>query len=154
MVEWITEDGTIDLGQFPIDQTLKNALDPDFKVFRNACRALQSMHIHAKEGAGVYLLGLLHHYKDDLQRLVEVVECLQLYQTKQCAEALIYEVRRVKSSNTTRRYISTVLKALSIFPLDMVEDGLTSLSEDKRFTPRMRKKFLEQIDDMQWEQDL
>ncbi len=150
---WITKSGAIDPGSFPIDQTLERTLDLDFEEFRQACSVLQSMHQHGKAGAAIYLLGLLHHYRDDLERLIEIVERLRGYTTKGCAEALLSEIRRVRSSNTTRRYISTILKTLSLFPLDLVEEGLIALSEDKTFTIKMRDKFRNLIEEKRWRYD-
>ena len=147
---WITEDGDIDPGKFPIDQTLERTLDQDFEEFRQACSVLRLMHQQGKIGAAIYLLGLLHHYRDNYERLIEIVTYLQGYKTRECAEALLSEIRRVKSSNTTRRYINTILKALSSFPLEMVENGLTVLAEDKTFTYKMRNKFSDLIEEKRW----
>lgn len=138
---WITKDGEIIFGKLPIDSPMERTLHPDFEIFRQACTVLKTMHLHGKTGAAIYLLGLLHHYRNDFARLSEVVDSLYGYKTQECAEALFLELRRVKSSNTTRRYIDTLLKALSFFPLNMVENGLNDLANDKMYTYKMRAKF-------------
>ena len=51
------------------------------------------------------------------------------------------ELKRVKSSNTTRRYLATVIKVLSSMPSELIEDGFQTLAEDSLFSPKMRDKF-------------
>jgi hypothetical protein len=50
-------------------------------------------------------------------------------------------LKRVKSSNTTRRYMETLIKVLSRMPLELVKEGFEALAEDKLFSPKMRDKF-------------
>ncbi|MBF8273023.1 MAG: hypothetical protein HW380_2128 [Magnetococcales bacterium] len=138
---WISPDGHILMEKLPIDSTLENSLHPNFEQFSDACRILQSMFLHGKSGAAIFLLGLLRHYQDDIRRSTEIVNALSGYKTKPCAQALLAELRRVKNSNSTRKYINTLLKALSYFPLELVEDGLSNLADDKTFTPKMRARF-------------
>jgi len=54
---------------------------------------------------------------------------------------LFGEFKRVKSSNTTRRYLGAVIKVLSQMPPKLVEAGFDSLADDKSFSPKMREKF-------------
>jgi hypothetical protein len=56
-------------------------------------------------------------------------------------EALINELRRVMSSNTTRRYLDAVLTALSRLPGELVYDRLLELSRDRSFSVKWRRKF-------------
>jgi len=61
--------------------------------------------------------------------------------TKPCADLLFSELKRIKSSNTTRRYLATVIEALSSMPTELIEDGFQTLAEDSSFSPKMRDKF-------------
>ena len=61
--------------------------------------------------------------------------------TKPCADLLFGELKRVKSSNTTRRYLGEVIKVLSSMPSELTEEGFEALAEDKSFSPKMRDKF-------------
>jgi hypothetical protein len=61
--------------------------------------------------------------------------------TKPCAELLFEELKRVRSSNTTRRYLGAVIKVLSAMPSELVEEGFEALAEGKSFSYKMRDKF-------------
>lgn len=138
---WITEEGSLDLRRFPIDSVLKQSLVENEQDFRTGCTLLGSMQSHGRTEAGVYLLGLLRYWQDDLARLAIVVENLRFLHTAACTDALLSELRRVRSSNTTRGYLSTILKSLSYFPVELVADGLEALAEDSSFSQKMRRKF-------------
>jgi hypothetical protein len=140
-VPWITADGSFDVRKFPIDSILEHTLSEKLDEFRTGCTWLQSMHTSGRAEAGVYLLGLLRHYQNDLERLGVVVEKLQGYNTASCADALFSELRRVKSSNSTRGYLRLVLKTLSSFPYEIVSEELDRLVQDRSFTYKMRNKF-------------
>ncbi|HBR09813.1 hypothetical protein LR021_05395 [Candidatus Bipolaricaulota bacterium] len=140
-VPWITDDGYFDPSKFPVDTVLKQTLSKDYEQFWNGCRMMQTIYQSDRPEAGVYLLGLLHHYRNDLERLVVVVETLRGFHTIECADALFSELLRIKSSNTTRKYLRMVIATLSSFPDGMVEEGFQRLAEDKSFSYRMRKKF-------------
>ena len=145
---WITEEGSIDLCQFPIDSVLKQSVSEDEQDFRTGCTLLGSMQSHGRTEAGVYLLGLLRYWQDDLDRLTTVVENLSYYRTATCADALFRELRRIRSSNTTRRYLSAVLDALLRFPKELVAESLEALAEDTSFSYKMRRKFREALESM------
>jgi hypothetical protein len=61
--------------------------------------------------------------------------------TQPCADLLFGELKRVKSSNTTRRYLDAVIKVLSLMPPELVQARWETLAEDKSFSPKMRDKF-------------
>jgi hypothetical protein len=61
--------------------------------------------------------------------------------TKPCADLLFGELKRVKSSNTTRRYLTTVIEILSLMPSELIKEDFEKLSEDRSFSPKMRDKF-------------
>jgi hypothetical protein len=92
--------------------------------------------------ACIYLVGLLGYYASDLQKLEVIAEQLSHFAHETAANALFAEIRRVKSSNTTRRYLDHVLRSLAHFPSDLVTAGLQDLADDKSFSSKMRDKFL------------
>ena len=138
---WITSEGTIDLAELPIDGILKEAIDSEFERFRSACVLLGSMASAGRLEAGLYLVGLLGCYASDLQRLEVIAGQLGHFPHESSANALLAEIRRVRSSNTTRRYLGRVLQSLSVLPLHLVKSGLKVLAEDTSFSPKMRAKF-------------
>src|SRR5262249_40072997 len=91
--------------------------------------------------AAVFLLGLLVTCDDDWERRIRIVEALKGIDTKSCVDLLFGELRRVKSSNTTRRYLTTVIKVLADMPAELIEAGLEALAQDKWFAQKMRDKF-------------
>ncbi len=120
---WITDDGYLDWAKFPIDSVLKQALSLEDQVFRSACRTLASMYAAGRAEAGIFLFGLLIHNPDDIIRKAPIVEALVHIQTKEAADLLFRELRITVSSNSTRKYINTILKTLKHFPLEYIEEG-------------------------------
>ena len=138
--DWITPSG-VDPGRLPVEPLLHQALTQHKEQFRSACNLLAAMVSHDRQDAGVVLLGLLSYYRDDFERLAEVVRALRAFQSRESVEALINELRRVTSSNTTRRYLDAVLTALSSLPGELVYDRLLELSRDRSFSVKWRRKF-------------
>jgi hypothetical protein len=99
------------------------------------------MYSHGRTEAGVFLMGLLVNCEDNWEKRISIVEAMRGIETKPCAELLFAELKRVKSSNTTRRYLGAVIKVLSAMPSELVEDGFEALAEDKSFSYKMRDKF-------------
>lgn len=146
---WITEQGYLDLTQFPIDSVLGQSLAENEQDFRTGCTLLGSMVYYGRIEAGVYLLGLLRYWQADLSRLALVVDNLKFFHNDACADALLAEIRRVRSSNTTRKYINIVLQSLSCFPVELVAEGMQALAEDSSFSYKMRRKFRDILADME-----
>jgi hypothetical protein len=144
-VPWLTSKG-LDLAEFPIDGVLKEAVGRNEEEFSNAVSLLQTMHRAGRTEAGVFLLGLLAHSGDDWKRRTEIVEGLEGFNTPECAQFLFGELERVKSNNTTRRYLGAVLKVLAGMPRELVQSKLLRLTADNRFSPRIRDKFVEALD--------
>ena len=141
-VSWLSKGGSVDLAKFPIDSVLTQALDADASKFRSGVVLLRSMCGHGRREAGIFLLGLLLASDgEDLERRAVVVEALRDVPTKPCADLLFAELRRVKSSNTTRRYLATVIEVLTAMPRELIEDGFAELAADKSFSQKMRDKF-------------
>jgi len=61
------------------------------------------MHRSGRKEAGVFLMGLLAASEENWERRLPIVEALRNVQTDACARLLFAELRRVRSSNTTRR---------------------------------------------------
>ena len=144
-VPWITKDGNLDLTKFPIDNILKQALSGDMGAFRSGVNTLRSMHDHGRDEAGIFLLGLLVACNENLERRGLIVEALRGVNTKACADLLFGELKQVKSSNTTRRYLAEVIKVLTSMPSELIQEGFTLLANDKSFSQKMRAKFNEVI---------
>ncbi len=140
-VPWITKEGNFDLAQFPIEGVLKQALSEDDQQFKTGLGMLSSMCRHGRTEAGVFLMGVLLNCDDNWEKRITIVEAMKFIHTKPCADLLFSELKRVKSSNTTRRYLGAVIKVLSDMPSELVEDGFRTLAEDSSFSPKMREKF-------------
>ena len=140
-VPWITAEGTLDCSKFPIDVPIRQCLDPSSEKFGHGCRFLGSMVSRGRVDAGIFLLGLLRYYEEDLSAMTMVVESLAEFQDPRCAAALFGELHRVPSSNKTRRYLDIVIKSLTRLPADMVQERFRALSRETAFSYKMRAKF-------------
>ena len=140
-VPLITKEGYFDPARFPIESVLKQALSDDDQEFRTGLNMLRSMYGHGRTEAGVFLLGVLVNCEDNWEKRIRIVEVMTGIHTKPCADLLFGELKRVKSSNTTRRYLGAVIKVLSSMPSELIEEGFETLAEDRSFSPKMRDKF-------------
>lgn len=102
-------------------------MEEDGDRFLRGCSLLRAMAASDREEAGVFLVGLVRYYADDLERLEIVADHLASFPHESAAEALLAELRRVPSSNTTRRYLDRVLRSLKRMPAELVEGGLREL---------------------------
>ena len=137
----IVVDGFFDPGTVLIDSVLRQALSEDAARFRGACTTLGTLALAGRREAGVFLLGLLSFYRDDLERLAPVVRALRAFPAPETVDALTAELRRVPSTNHTRTYLNGVFEAVTGFPDDLVRDRLAELSADRRFSVKWRRKF-------------
>jgi hypothetical protein len=137
----VTEDGFLDPAQFPIAPVLKQALSDDRQEFHSAVSVLRSMYNYDRKEAGVFLIGLLLTCGGDWEKRRAVATALYDVQTEVCVNVLFGELRRVKNTNSTRRYLKEVIDVLSCMPPALVRPGFEELANDKCFTPRMRAKF-------------
>ena len=140
-VPWITKEGYFDPGKFPIDSALKQVLADDHQEFRSGLNLLCSMYGHGRTEAWIFLVGLLATCEDNWDKRISIVEAMRGIDTKPIADLLFSELKRVKSSNTTRRYLGAVIKVLSTMPTGLVEEGFEALAEDRTFSHKMREKF-------------
>jgi hypothetical protein len=130
-----------DPATYPLEKIVKKALSREDGDFHTACQLLIARKEHARDEVIVVFLGLLAIYSDNLERLTSIVRFLQLLPSEATAERLFAELRRVKSTNTTRRYLSTVLDTLAVYPLSLTGDGFDELSQDAAFSQRRRAQF-------------
>ena len=116
------------------------------QTFASACRTLASMYASGRAEARIFLFGLLIYNADDIIRKTPIVESLVHIQAKEVADLLFRELRVTVSSNSTRKYINTILKTLKHFPLEYLEEGFEELSNNKKWSHRMKMKFKEIIE--------
>lgn len=141
-VPWLTREGYLDPTKLPLESSYRQALSEDRDEARSALRVLRSAAGNGRQDAAVFLMGLLVHAGlVDWEVRSEIAEALRDVPTPSCAALLFSELRRVKSSNTTRRYLATVLRTLAHFPSDLAREGLEALAEDHTFSPKMRARF-------------
>jgi hypothetical protein len=152
-VPWITNEGYLDPAQFPIDSVLKQALSDDDQEFRTGLSMLSSMYGRGRAEAGVFLLGVLVNCEDNWEKRIKIVEAMAGIHTKPCADLLFGELKRVKSSNTTRRYLGAVINVLSFMPSELIEEGFETLAEDRSFSPKTREKFRAVLDKRLFDDD-
>ena len=149
-IPWLTEEGYIDYSKYPIEHPAKDSLSSDEQKFRNACKLLRSMSNKGRKDAAIFLFGLICYYNNDIKRLEIIAENLGYFKTKECANFLFGEIERVKSSNTTRKYINTIIDTLRYFPSDLILEKFIEFSENKKFSYRMRNKFLAIVEELEY----
>ena len=130
-----------DLATYPLEKVLKKALSREEGDFLTACQLLAARKEHAKDEVIVVLLGLLAIYSDNLERLTSIVRFLRLVPSEATTQRLFDELRRVKSNNTTRRYLSAVLDCLAEYPSALTGNRFAELSGDASFSQRRRAQF-------------
>lgn len=125
-----------DPATYPLEKVVKKALSPQDRDFNTACQLLMARIEHARDEVIVVFLGLLAIYGDNLGRLTSIVHFLRILPSEATTQRLFAELRRVKSNNTTRRYLSAVLDALAEYPPILTEDLFAELAEDPAFSQR------------------
>ena len=130
-----------DPATYPLEKVVKKALSREDRDFHTACQLLIARKEHAKDEVIVVFLGLLAIYSDNLERLTWIVRLLRILPSEATAKRLFAELRRVKSNNTSRRYLSAVLDTLAEYPLSLTGDWFDELSEDSAFSQRRRAQF-------------
>jgi hypothetical protein len=136
----MTEDGFCDPAHFPIDTVLKQALSDDRREFDSAVSLLRSMYNYDRKEAGVFLIGLLLSCGDNWEKRRAIATALFDVQNEVCVDVLFGELKRVKNTNKTRRYLNEVIDVLSCMPPPLVLSGLEEMVADISLTPRMRTK--------------
>jgi hypothetical protein len=139
--DWTAADGFLDPLKLPLGPILTQALREEDEQFRAACSVLAMIAGHGGREAGVFLIGLLTECRHQPERLITVVSALGSFPSQATVDALAGELRRVPSTNGTRRYLNVVLDALTRFPRELCEPRLVEMSEDPHFSPKWRQKF-------------
>jgi hypothetical protein len=140
-IPWITKDGTFDILKYPLEFATRQSLIDDEEEFRGSVLLLSSFIHNGRKDAGIYLLGLMCYYSNDIYKLEIIADNLSGFKNKECADFLFKELERVESNNTNRRYINQIIKTLSFFPDELIEEKFYELSQNKKFSYRMRNKF-------------
>ncbi len=140
-VRWITKDGFLDMAKIPIDFTLKQAVGKNEEEFKSSCRILISMYAADRLEAAILLYGLLIHNNKNIERKEIIVEALGHVKTKESADLLFRELHQTVSSNSTRKYVNSILKSLKMFPLENISEGFEKLLSEKIWSYRMKNKF-------------
>jgi len=142
------------MAKFPIEPILKQAMgeDRDGDSFRSACSMLESMCSAGRTEAAVFLYGLFIANRDDVVRREHVVEALGRVKTAETAALLFGELNRIESSTATRRYIDGILDALRHLPLALTEKGLEDLIHDRKWSYRMKSKFKDLLEYLNYQQ--
>jgi len=138
----IKDPGPFDFMQVSLDYNYRTIVGSDRNQVGNSIRVLSAASSHGRKDASVFLMGLLVSLPiDDWEMRTEVARALEYTKTKECADLLFSEIRRVGSSNKTRTYLTTVINVLANFPEVIKQPGFRALAADKGFTHKMRKKF-------------
>jgi len=139
---WITKDGVIDISKLPLEYNFDAATGSNRQSALESIRVLKLATHHGRLDASVFLMGLLVSLPlEDWEMRSATVDALQYTHSQQCAMLLFSEIRRVKSSNTTRRYIDAILDVLGSFPEKLVRTEFEALAADTCFSHKMRQKF-------------
>ncbi len=150
-VPWLTEEGDMDFSKYPIEHLTKDSLSNDERKFLNACRLLGCMTNEGRKDAAIFLFGLICYYSNDIKKLEIIVKNLSHFKTKECVNFLFGEIERIKSSNKTRIYINTIIDILRYFPSDLVLEKFFDFSQNKKFSYKMRNKFLAVVEELEYE---
>jgi hypothetical protein len=125
---WLTDQG-IDMTKVPLEHNFKTAVGSDPKQARNSNLVLGCASSYRRLEAAVFLMGLLAFLReDDLETRIVVVENLGTTHSECCARVLFSELRRVKSSNATRRYVNAIIRVLERFPTALVQSEFEALA--------------------------
>ncbi|MGH3031961.1 MAG: hypothetical protein ACRDNE_14595, partial [Gaiellaceae bacterium] len=138
---WITKDGYVDMLKVPLESAYSRACEDDPQAVGDALGVLAAAAGHGRKEAAVFLLGFFVALPpEDWTLRAEAVEALRRVRTPACASLLLAELGRVKSSNSTRRYLDRILGALALFPAGLVSEQLNALAREQHFSSRMRAK--------------
>lgn len=140
------EAGCSDAENGSIDAAAKLALSDDPQEYCWALRLLRDMAEFKRGEAAVFLIGLLMTCGDNWEKRLAIVEMLHPVKSDACVDVLIGELRRVRSVNSTRRYLQGVLDTLACLPPELVRPGLIALSADGSLTPWVRGRLQVAID--------
>jgi hypothetical protein len=131
-----------------IDPVVKLALSDDPPTYDPALRLLRNMAEFKRDEAAVFLIGLFMTCGDDWEKRIAIVGYLHAVETEACVDVLLGELRRVRSTNTTRPYLFEVVRTLSGMPPKLARTKLQALAEDESLTPWVRTRIEAALDDL------
>jgi hypothetical protein len=129
-----------------IDSVVKVALSDDCEEYTWALTVLRNMVEFGREEAGVFLIGLLPTCGENWKKRQAIVHALYHVQTEHCVDVLFAELKGVKSTNVTRRYLRELVGVLSDMPPKLVRDGFEALAADKSLTHWVRSQIERALD--------
>lgn len=132
----------------PLDPAAKVALSDDPRTYKWALFLLRNMAEFGRQDAGVFLIGLLMTCGDKWEKRTAIVGMLHAVETDACVDVLLGELRKVKSTNSTRRYLQEVLDALTCLPSKLVRTKLQALAEDVSLTPWVQTRIQTAVDEL------
>ena len=132
----------------PIDPVVKLALSDDPQTYNWALPLLRNMAEFKRDEAAVFLIGLLMTSGEDWEKRIAVVGYLHAVKTDACVDVLLEELRKVKSTNSTRRYLQQVIDTLTCLPSKLVRTKLEALAEDGSLTPWLQTRIQAAGDDL------
>ena len=148
----ILEDAFHDPENCSIDPVAKVALSDDHQEYTWALSLLRNMYEFGRDEAGVFLIGLLMTCGDNWEKRLAIVKVLYHVQTERCVDVLFGELKRVRNTNSTRRYLRELVSVLSEMPAKLVRSGFEALAEDKSLSHRMRSKFEQALDFLDYQE--
>ena len=148
----ILEDAFHDPESCSSDPVAKAALSDDRQEYTWALCLLRDMYEFGRDEAGVFLIGLLMTCGDNWEKRLAIVDVLYHVQTEHCVNVLFGELKRVRNTNATRRYLRKLVDVLSEMPAKLVRSGFEALAEDKSFSHRMRTKFGQALDFLDYQE--
>ncbi len=75
-----------------------------------------------------------------------IVERLEGFQTPECADFLLGELKRLKANNSNRRYLVAILETVRRMPLEVAQQRLLDLATDSSLSPKMRDRVVEAME--------
>lgn len=92
---------------------------------------------------------LVNYYKSlgpaetlsDVNIRIRIIDLLSIYESRyDTAKALVYELERSISNNTTRRLYTLILDILKKYPKDMIDELIQDVLKKKDFSYKIRKR--------------
>ncbi|TAH60755.1 MAG: hypothetical protein EWM50_06385 [Gottschalkiaceae bacterium] len=132
-----------------LDNVVNDLYDSDLELVNRAVRTVIS---YAYIGNTSALKGLLNYYMslgsavslEDVYLRIKIIEMLSSKKIdKDIVSAYINELARTPSNNTTRQLYTKILDCLKRCPLEMVEEPLIDLLNEKEFSYKIKKRIME-----------
>ena len=123
-----------------LDELFQQAMSSNLEEARGAFRTLEALCAMGRVEAKPFLVGLLLLAGDDWRRREELVRVMGRFTEPGLIHFLCNELRRVKNSNSTRRYLGAILDVLERMPAEAVEGELEALLEWEGLSRKIRAR--------------